>query len=107
MNIKKVLSSKIKSGKPQILVRVVVSRTLRPSLKTGIFVRPELFDVSSGSILIPKYCRKNIELIKEAEEADRLLQSFCLQLATLCQQTAKELSVIVLLSSGCLNIYQK
>lgn len=94
MNIKKVLSSKIKSGKQQILIRVDVSRTLRPSLKTGIFVRPELFDVSSGSILIPKYCRKNIELIKEAEEADRLLQSFCLQLTTLCQQTAKELSVI-------------
>lgn len=93
MNIKKLLSAKLVDGKKQILVRVDVSRTIRPSLKTGIYVHPELFDEENGVIRIPKNCRRNIEFIKEAEDVNCALQSFCLRLTSLCQQTAVELGI--------------
>lgn len=93
MNIKKLLSSKQVDGKNQILVRVDVSRTVRPSLKTGIFVHPELFDAEKGIIRIPKNCRRNADLVLEAETVNCELQTFCLRITMLCQQTAEELGI--------------
>lgn len=93
MNIKKLLSSKEIDGKNQILVRVDVNRKVRPSLKTGIFVHPELFDSENGIIRIPKNCRRNADLVREAEAVNCELQAFCLRITTLCQQTAEELGI--------------
>lgn len=93
MNIKKFLSTKLVDGKKQILVRVDVSRTVRPSLKTGIFVHPELFEEESGAIRIPKNCRRNAELVREAEDVNCALQSFCIRVTELCQQIAPELGI--------------
>ncbi len=93
MNIKKELSRKEEAGKKQILVRVDVSRTVRPSLKTGIFTTPELFDPNTGSIAFPKQSRKNETLVTEAQLVDRLLQSFLLRLNTLCQQDARDMQI--------------
>lgn len=93
MNIKKLLSAKLVDGKKQILVRVDVSRTVRPSLKTGIYVHPELFDEENGVVRIPKNCRRNVEFVKEAEDVNCALQSFCLRVTSLCQQTAVELGI--------------
>lgn len=93
MNIKKLLSTKLVDDKKQILVRVDVSRTVRPSLKTGIFVHPELFDEESGAIRIPKNCRRNADLVHEAEEVNCALQLFCIRVTELCQQTAPELGI--------------
>ena len=93
MNIKKLLSAKLVDGKKQILVRVDVSRTIRPSLKTGIYVHPDLFDEENGVIRIPKNCRRNVELVKEAEDVNCALQSFCLRVTSLCQHTAVELGI--------------
>ena len=93
MNIKKLLSAKLVEGKKQILVRVDVSRTVRPSLKTGIYVHPELFDEENGVIRIPKNCRRNVDLVQEAEDVNCALLSFCLRVTSLCQQTAVELGI--------------
>ena len=93
MNIKKLLSAKLVDGKKQILVRVDVSRTVRPSLKTGIYVHPELFDEENGVVRIPKNCRRNVELVKEAEDVNCALQSFCLRVTSLCQQNAVVLGI--------------
>lgn len=95
MNIKKLLSAKLADGKKQILVRIDVSRTVRPSLKTGIFVHPELFDEATGTIRIPKNCRRNAELVQEAKEVNCALLAFCLRVTSLCQQTAAELGIEV------------
>lgn len=95
MNIKKELSRKVESGKQQILVRVDVSRTVRPSLKTGIFVSPELFDTNTGSIIFPKQGRKNGGLVAEAQLVDRLLQSFILRLNMLCLEESYDLQIEV------------
>lgn len=93
MNIKKLLSTKLVDGKKQILVRIDVSRTVRPSLKTGIFVHPELFDEEAGVIRIPRNCRRNAELVREAEDANCALQSFCIRVTELCPKTAPELGI--------------
>lgn len=93
MNIRKLLSTKLVDGKKQILVRVDVNRTVRPSLKTGIYVHPELFDEETGTIRIPKNCRRKTDLVQEAEDVNCALQSLCLRLTTLCQQTALELGI--------------
>ena len=90
MNIKKLLSTKLVDGKKQILVRVDVSRSNRPSLKTGVFVHPELFDEENGVIRIPKNCRRNASLVQEAEEVNCALHAFCLRVTTLCQQASDE-----------------
>lgn len=96
MNIKKLLSAKLVDGKKQILVRVDVSRTVRPSLKTGIYVHPELFDEENGVVRIPKNCRRNVAFVKEAEDVNCALQLFCLRVTSLCQQTAVELGIEII-----------
>ncbi len=95
MNIKKEISRKNVGGKCQILVRADISRTVRPSLKTGIFIRPELFDAESGNVTIPRQSRRNADVVKEAEEGQRLLQSFCVTLLSICQEKASELEVCI------------
>jgi len=86
MNIKKHLSTKVVDGKRQILVRADIGRTVRPSLQTGIFVHPELFDEEEGVIRIPKTCRRKADFVKEAEEVNNSLQAFCLRLTSVCQE---------------------
>ena len=95
MNIRKQLSTKEVDGKRQILVRVDISRTVRPSLKTGIFVHPELFDEENGMVRIPRNCRRNAALVQEAEDVTCALQAYCLRVTTLCQETATELGIDV------------
>lgn len=95
MNIKKEISRKNVGGKCQILVCADVSRTVRPSLKTGIYIRPELFDAESGNVIIPRQSRRNADVVKEAEEGQRLLQSFCVTLLSICQEKASELEVCI------------
>ena len=90
MNIKKQLSSKCEFGKFQILVRVDVSRTFRPSLKTGIFIRKEFF--SDNGDLIRKQGRRS-DLTNDVDMADRLLQSFSLRVKSLCQELSKSTGV--------------
>lgn len=92
MNINKQLSSKCVDGKYQILIRVDVSRSIRPSLKTGVFVRKDLF--INGEI-VHKQGRRNTVLAEEIDTADRLLQSFCLKVISLCQETAKNAGIPV------------
>lgn len=41
-------------GKKQIVVRVDLTATIRPSFKTGVYVNPELFTDGKGEIKIPR-----------------------------------------------------
>ena len=49
MNIKKELCKVGTDGKCQIKVRVDISRTNRPRLRTGLFIHPELWDSKAES----------------------------------------------------------
>lgn len=54
-NFKVRLSSKVRDdGKSQIIVCADITRTLRPKLKTGLFIHPGLFDAKNGKILVQK-----------------------------------------------------
>ncbi len=62
-NFKLRLSSKVRDdGKSQIIVRADITRTLRPKLKTGVFIHPELFDAKNGKILVLKKGKLNASL---------------------------------------------
>ena len=54
-NFKFSLAKKTESdGKKQILLRVDLTATIRPSFKTGVYVNPELFTDGKGEIKIPR-----------------------------------------------------
>lgn len=81
-NYKKLLSSKVREdGRSQIIVRVDVSRTNRPQLKTGVWVLPDLFDAKKGGIDIPKRSKFNMPRYEEATKAQADLDDFCLKVS--------------------------
>lgn len=81
-NYKKLLSSKVREdGRSQIIVRVNVSRTNRPQLKTGVWVLPDLFDAKKGGIDIPKRSKLNMPRYEEATKAKAELDDFCLKVS--------------------------
>ena len=81
-NYKKLLSSKVREdGRSQVIVRVDVSRTNRPQLKTGVWVLPALFNAKKGSIDIPKRSKFNMPRYEEATKAQADLDDFCLKVS--------------------------
>lgn len=81
-NYKKLLSSKVREdGRSQIIVRVDVSRTNRPQLKTGVWILPDLFDTKKGGIDIPKRSKFNMPRYEEATKAQADLDDFCLKVS--------------------------
>ncbi len=81
-NYKKLLSSKVREdGRSQIIVRVDVSRTNRPQLKTGVWVLTDLFDAKKGGIVMPKRSKLNMLRYEEATKAQAELDDFCLKVS--------------------------
>lgn len=81
-NYKKLLSTKVREdGRSQIIVRVDVSRTNRPQLKTGVWVLPDLFDAKKGGIDIPKRSKLNMPRYEEATKVQAELDDFCLKVS--------------------------
>ena len=78
MNIKKELCKVGTDGKCQIKVRVDISRTNRPRLRTGLFIHPELWDSKTESPKKPKRGNTNLELIGEYETVSEKLSEYCL-----------------------------
>jgi len=70
----KELSTKLKEGKAQILIRATLSRTNRPRFKTGIYVAPSFFE--RGTFIFPKKYHNSIDEA-EALLAKEELNSFC------------------------------
>lgn len=83
MNLKKQISKTGSDGLCQINVRVDVSRTNRPRLKTGIFIHPELWDESKERIKLPKRGRASAGSLEEATRAELKLNAYCLTLSQL------------------------
>ena len=79
MNIKKELCKAGTDGKCQIKVRIDITRTNRPRLKTGIYIRPELWDEENENIKAPRKSRSNLNLHEEAKTAAEQLQEYCLR----------------------------
>ncbi len=76
-NIRVKLSSKINMNEEsQILVRIDISRTFRPQLKTGIFIMPQLFDSETGTIIIQKNKYSTLAEYDKAIEAHSRLEKF-------------------------------
>lgn len=85
-NFKLRLSSKVRDdGKSQIIVRADITRTLRPKLKTGVFIHPELFDAKNGKILVLKKGKLNASLADEANDAQVALDRFCSRISMIAQ----------------------
>lgn len=80
MNIKKELCKVGTDGMCQIKVRVDISRTYRPRLRTGLFIHPELWDSKAESPKKPKRGNTNLELIGEYETVSEKLSEYCLLL---------------------------
>lgn len=76
-NIRLKLSSKINLNKEsQILVRIDISRTYRPQLKTGIYIPPKIFDSKTGSIIIKIDNYPTLAEYEQALEAHSQLDKF-------------------------------
>lgn len=73
-HIVKSLSKIEVDGKHQIFVRVNLTRTNRPRLKTGIFIKKKFF--ICNEISKPKYVRCKSEEIEEMDEASKALDNF-------------------------------
>ena len=63
MKLRKELLKVGNDGLCQIVVQCDVSRTNRPRIKSGIFIRPELWDSSTESIKKPKKGRGNLNTL--------------------------------------------
>lgn len=66
MKITKELSTKVRNGKCQLLFRVWVSNSIRPRLKTSLYINPDYFDKETKDIKIPKRTHFNMAQVKEA-----------------------------------------
>ena len=80
MKISKEISKIGSDGLCQIKVRAEFSRSIRPRMKTGIFIHPELWDEDKETIKIPKRGRSSAVLLEEATKADEQLSTYCLNL---------------------------
>lgn len=87
-NYKVKLSSKVSlEGKSQIFIRIDITRSFRPQLKTGIFVRPEIFDIIKNGNIEHKYNRLNGNLQnKEVQSCQKQLETFVNWLMDLTKQ---------------------
>ena len=74
----KLSKKKTADDKHQVIVRVSVSRSVRPSFDSGIFVRPSWFKDVEGSyeIAVPKMSKLNQAEVLEARKAKGDLESF-------------------------------
>ena len=76
--IRKTLSSKMRNdGKLQIMLQVIITRTCRPRIKSGVYVNPSLFDQKKGEIIVPKRGKLNLPLWEEAINVQRELNDEC------------------------------
>lgn len=93
MKLRKELLKVGNDGLCQIVVQCDVSRTNRPRIKSGIFIRPELWDSSTESIKKPKKGRGNLNTLEEAVTAEEKLNLFCAQLSQLVRVGATNVDV--------------
>ena len=76
--IRKTLSSKMRNdGKLQIMLQVIITRTCRPRIKSGVYVNPSLFDQKKGEIIVPKRGKLNLPLWEKAINVQRELNDEC------------------------------
>ncbi len=89
-NIRVKLSSKTNvNGESQILVRIDISRTYRPQLKTGIYIPSNLFDPTTGRIIVQKNKYATLSEYHEALKASEQLKKFKFWLGNLTLSAAK------------------
>jgi len=90
LNTKKLLAAKTREdGRAQIVVRFDVSRTNRPQLKTGIFIKTEFFDREKGTIIQVKKGKLNEDKFIECSEAQVALDSFCAKVSLIVTLSQK------------------
>lgn len=63
-------------GKKQIMVRVDLTATIRPSFKTGVYVNPELFTEGKGEFKKPKTKKFGNQEAEEAAQAEAQLRDY-------------------------------
>lgn len=95
-NYKVKLSSKVSlEGESQILIRIDISRTFRPQLKSGIFVRRELFNqVVNGKNEHRDTIYNGIIRNKEAVQCQKQLEVFVKWLVDLTKQALRKKTVL-------------
>lgn len=77
-------SSKVEdNGESQVIVRITMSRSNRPSVKTGIKVHANR--LRGGEIVVPKKGRLNYAEVKEAETEKAKLQAYISRLTAVCK----------------------
>lgn len=77
-------SSKVDdNGKSEVIVRITMSRSNRPSVKTGIKVHANR--LRGGEIVVPKIGRLNYAERKEAETEKAKLQAYISRLTAVCK----------------------
>lgn len=77
----KQLSARLTDGKKQVLVRILLTRTHRICVKSGIFVHPSYF--SGGDIITSKRGRRNEVELQNAIAACNSLNIFCQKITNL------------------------
>lgn len=83
--IKKEISSTTRGdGKSQIYLRVTITRTNRPRIKSGLFVSPEYFDKSKGVIVVPRKGKLNASMVDELKGTSVQLDTLCGNINAIC-----------------------
>ena len=84
-------------GKYEVLVRLNISRTQRPTVKTGICVSDSVFNVKSesegykfGEIRVPRSNIKDYLVVQEALEANKQMKKFISTLTAICSVSPAE-----------------
>ena len=76
-------SRKESDGRQQVIVKLTVSRQVRPCFKSGVYVQPEWFKASG--LVIPRKGKYNYLEVKEAETAQDRLNTFKNRLTKICR----------------------
>jgi len=71
------------NGKQQVMIRLVITRTNRPRLKSGVFVSPEFFREKEGKVVAPRRSKLNAAKVIEAESAIMKLDTFCCKITNI------------------------
>ena len=73
------------NGKCQILLRVIITRTNRPRIKSGLYINPENF--KNGKIVKPRANRNEAGALRELETTLTALEGY---LCNLCENTPEK-----------------
>ena len=74
-------------GKKQIMVRVDLTKDVRPSFKTGVYVNPELFTEGKGDFKKPKAKKFGNQEMEEAIQAEAQLRDYAATLNKIILQS--------------------